>query len=246
MPDAHNDPNNRWLAIENTSDACSVALLDNGNITELFEVASRQHTQKILPMIHRILADAGVALHQLDAIACSRGPGSFTSLRIGLSVVQGLAFSTGIPVLPISSLSVLAQTALDQQLVTEKETLLLALDARMDQVYWASAHFNNGLAVLDQTEQLAAPEQIPAQDWGADHNKLGHVNVGVGSGFCYAERMACYAQLQRVHDQVLPCASSLIRLARKAFAEHRYCAADQLLPVYLRNDVSWKKMAAAR
>ena len=90
------------LALDTSTDACSVALSCNGEIKEDFRIIPRQHTQQLLPMIEAILADAGIAISALDAIAFGRGPGSFAGIRIATGVAQGLAYGADLPVLPIS------------------------------------------------------------------------------------------------------------------------------------------------
>ena len=121
------------LALDTATEACSVALLHDGKVTSHYEVIPRLHAQKLLPMIQTLLADAGVELSAVDAIAFGRGPGAFTGVRIAIGVVQGLAFALERPVLPISNLAVLAQRAHREHGATQ---VAAAIDARMDEVYW--------------------------------------------------------------------------------------------------------------
>ena len=122
----------RLLAIDTVTEACSVALWQDGEITTQEEVVQQQHTERVLPMVQALLAQTETALSQLDAIVFDRGPGSFTGLRIGAGVVQGLALGLDRPVIPVSSLATLAQGAwrLDQQ-----ANVLACIDARQTEVY---------------------------------------------------------------------------------------------------------------
>ena len=82
------------LAIESSTETCSVALTVNGEVLEYYQHAPRQHAELLLPWVEQLMAEAGIGFGSLDAIAFSRGPGSFTSLRIGIGVVQGLAWAS--------------------------------------------------------------------------------------------------------------------------------------------------------
>jgi universal bacterial protein YeaZ len=99
------------LAFDTASDACSVALLIGSEIKEFFEVVPKQHTGVVMSMVERLLNDAGLELSELDALAYSGGPGSFTGIRLSASLVQGFSFVTKAPILRISTLRVLAQEA---------------------------------------------------------------------------------------------------------------------------------------
>ena len=111
-------------------------------------------------MVQQVLAESGLSLKQLDAIAFLPGPGSFTSLRIGAGVVQGLAFGANLPVVPVSSLAVLAQGV-------DAPKVLAAFDARMNQVYWgAYVRDDKGLMRLAGTEIVIAPADVPARGFG--------------------------------------------------------------------------------
>ena len=99
------------LALDTSTEACSVALLHDGRRFSRHEVIPRLHAKRLLPMVQELLDEAGIALGAVDAIAFGRGPGAFTGVRIAIGVVQGLAFAPDKPVLPISYLAVMAQRA---------------------------------------------------------------------------------------------------------------------------------------
>lgn len=99
----------RILAIDTATEACSVALWNNGEVQALFELCPREHTQRILPMVQQILASSGLSLQQLDALAFGRGPGSFTGVRIGIGIGQGLALGANLPMIGVSTLQTMAQ-----------------------------------------------------------------------------------------------------------------------------------------
>lgn len=143
------------LALDTATEACSVALLHDGKVLSHYEVIPRLHAQRLLPMIKDLLAEAGVAMSALDAIAFGRGPGAFTGVRIAIGVVQGLAFALERPVLPVSNLAVLAQRAFREHGVSQVAS---AIDARMDEVYWGCYRETAGEMRLLGNEAVMAPE----------------------------------------------------------------------------------------
>ena len=218
----------KLLALDTATEACTVALGIDGRVLERFERRS-QHSELLLPMVDALLAEAQLALGQLDAIAFGRGPGSFTGLRIGAGVAQGLAFGADLPVVPVSSLATLAQgQAADQ--------VLAALDARMQQVYWG-AYRRNAAGVMELTgsEQVLAPDAVPLPDG------IGWIGAGSGWDACAtALETRLAAHLARWTAQQLPQARFMFPLAVAALRAGRALSADQALPVYIRDDVAAK------
>ena len=229
------------LAIDSTTEACSVALIDGDNIQSLYELAPREHSQRLLPMVDQLLNQAGISLAQLDAIAFGCGPGSFTGLRICVGLVQGLAFGADLPVIAVSSLAALAQTAIDEGLAKQQQTIAAAIDARMNEVYWQCFRQEQGLVIaVDETpnEQLTTPEQLilPMQSIGLTDI------VAVGSGWQYADRVP--SQTYSIADaMLLPKASAVARLAQRDWQQGISLPADQAAPSYVRNEVAWKKIS---
>jgi len=223
----------RILAIEAATDACSAALLVDDTILERFEVAPRQHVALMLPFVESLLADAGINLRQLDAVAFGRGPGSFTGVRIAAGMTQGITFGADLPVIPVSTLATLAQGAVREHGVT---AVLAALDARMQEVYWgAFICDSNGLVKGVGKECVCAPEHVecPEQDGWA----------GAGSGWdTYGEVLAsrCSVPTGSVYTKQEPHAADVARLAVRAFAQGEVLAPEQAIPVYLRNNVAAK------
>ncbi|AIR87883.1 tRNA (adenosine(37)-N6)-threonylcarbamoyltransferase complex dimerization subunit type 1 TsaB [Pseudomonas cremoricolorata] len=218
------------LALDTATEACSVALLQGGEVISHHQVIPRQHAQKLLPMIKQLMAEAGVPLSALDAIAFGRGPGAFTGVRIAIGVVQGLAFALERPVLPVSNLAALAQGALREQGHTQ---VAAAIDARMDEVYWGCYRAQAGEMRLQGEEAVLSPERValPAEragDW-----------FGTGTGWGYAERLA--VPVTAFDATRLPTAQDILALATFAWGRDEAVAADQAQPVYLRDNVATPK-----
>lgn len=227
------------LALDASSSACSAALLrkDEAGDTCLarFEMTPRAHTRRLLPMVDEVLAEAQVTSSQLDAVAFGRGPGSFTGLRIAAGAAQGLAFGLDRPLLGISTLEALALQAHRRYHLRHVVT---ALDARMGEVYAATWHCLKDTITPMSAEAVLAPEalRLPGDetDW-----------VGVGSGFALWERFTVDAQLSMPQhlDDLEPRAEEMAWLAARDLAAGLGQAAHLAQPVYLRNDVAWKKPA---
>ncbi|NOZ53528.1 MAG: tRNA (adenosine(37)-N6)-threonylcarbamoyltransferase complex dimerization subunit type 1 TsaB [Gammaproteobacteria bacterium] len=217
------------LAIETATEACSAALMLDGESLQKFEFAPRQHAELILPMIDQLLAEAGVTLSQLDAFAYGRGPGSFIGVRIAASVTQGIAYGADLPVVAISSLAALAQGG-------RGEHILAAIDARMGEIYWGEYTRPPGVdkVVLQGREQLIAPSRVVVN---------GETNcVGIGSGWqTYGEELSeLLPNVNGFDGQVLPQAKSVAELAVVGYNKGQILAASQAVPVYLRDRVAVK------
>lgn len=219
------------LAVETATAACSAALAVDGDIRERYALAPRQHATLILPMIESLLAEAGIPVTAVDAIAFGRGPGSFTGVRIAASIVQGIAFAAGRPVVPVSTLAALALGGLREAGMSR---VLAALDARRDEVYWGCYWADDsGLPVLQGVEAVCSPAAVTAPadtDW-----------LGVGSGWdSYGPVLMQQFQQRvvRVLPDLEPRAADVARLAQGAVARGQTVAAEQAIPVYLRNNVA--------
>ncbi|MES2997765.1 MAG: tRNA (adenosine(37)-N6)-threonylcarbamoyltransferase complex dimerization subunit type 1 TsaB [Pseudomonadota bacterium] len=220
------------LAVETTTEACSAALLYQESIQECYQLAPRQHTHLILPMLESLLADAALTPRDLDAIAFCCGPGSFTGCRIGASLVQAVAFAADIPVVRVSSLQCLAQGAYRDFLA---KRVLAAIDARMNEVYWGSYQLGEeGIMLEFDAEQLSDPMQLAL-------TQLSHF-IGVGSAWDkYHEIVAPRFkgnQLQQCYSQRYPRAYDVAVLAKYAYQRGQLVSAEEALPVYLREKIT--------
>lgn len=218
------------LALDTATEACSAALLIDGEVRERYEVAPRAHARLLLPMLEGLLAEAELKPMQLDAIAFGRGPGSFTGVRIAASVAQGIAFAADLPVLPVSTLAALAWPVLR---VEPDAQVFAAIDARMGEIYWAAfagAGQDGILALSEERVMPAAEVRVP----------VGERWRGVGSGWAaYAHVLRPHfgAALRGIDADALPHAADIAALAAADFAAGRAVPAEQALPVYLRNQV---------
>lgn len=224
----------KLLAIDTASDACSGALLVDDGCFERYRIAPRQHAGLVLAMVQELLDEAGLALADLDALAFGRGPGSFTGVRIGAGVIQGLAYGADLPVVPVSSLQALAQGALRE---SASARVLAAFDARMGEVYWgAYADDGSGLMRADMDDLVSIPEDVPIPG--------GNGWLGAGQGWgAYAgalsERMG--EKLMGTQPDRLVRALDVATLARAAHARGDSVGAEDALPVYVRNKVARKR-----
>lgn len=153
------------LAIDSSVEACSVALQFNNTLLERYEEKPREHTRLLLPMINSLLKEAGIGFKDLDVLACTRGPGSFTGVRIGTAVIQGLSAGLNKPVVLVSSLRALAQAAYR---LNGASQVLARLEAGLQEVYWGLFTLNDqGIMEPGSEESLNNPEQIilPAGNW---------------------------------------------------------------------------------
>lgn len=220
----------KLFALDTATEACSVALWLDGAVLEHYEVVGRDHTQRLPAMAQALLAEAGLRWSQLDGLVCGLGPGSFAGVRIGVAYTQGLALAHDQPVAGVSSLDMLAQAALRQP---GAERVLAAIDARMDEVYFAAYHRGpEGLAVADGEARVCRPEAVPAQPgaWRA---------VGTGWGrHPEALQAATGATLIEPDGAALPRATAALELALPSFLAGRAGDAAGLAPIYLRNRVA--------
>jgi tRNA threonylcarbamoyladenosine biosynthesis protein TsaB len=216
------------LALDTSSSACSVALLANEQVVTRHEVAPMQQAKLILSFIDDILTSQNMALKQLDAIAFGCGPGSFTGVRIGVSVAQGLAYAVNLPLISVSSLAATAQAAYED---LGWEKLIVAVDARIQEVYWGAYEVRNGLVQLVAPERVCMPEHVILAE------KKGFCGIG-NAWEVYRDQIPYLAS--KIDITRLPMASAILSLAKPKVKDQEWTPASDALPVYLRNDVAIK------
>ncbi|CDZ83121.1 putative DNA-binding/iron metalloprotein/AP endonuclease [Citrobacter koseri] len=226
----------RILAIDTATEACSVALWNGGNINAHFELCPREHTQRILPMVQDILAANSITLTDIDALAFGRGPGSFTGVRIGIGIAQGLALGANLPMTGVSTLATMAQGAWRKSGATR---VLAAIDARMGEVYWAEYQRDeNGVWHGEETEAVLNPGLVSER-----LKQLSGEWATVGTGWPAWPDLGKDSGLAlRDGDVLLPAAEDMLPLASQMLAAGKTVAVEQAEPVYLRNNVAWKKL----
>jgi tRNA threonylcarbamoyladenosine biosynthesis protein TsaB len=216
------------LAFETSTEACSVALWRDGSIVERFKVAPRRHAELALPWAEALLADAGLARTQLDAIAVGRGPGAFTGVRLGVAIAQGIALALDRPVLPVSTLLALASRA-----PAGASRVLAAIDARMGEVYVGAYAREGGTWRALQAEAVGQPDAVALPD--------GEGWAGVGTGFDAvggALQARLGGRLASLDAAALPHAADVARLGAAMLARGEAVAPERLEPAYLRDNVA--------
>ncbi|TQV84104.1 tRNA (adenosine(37)-N6)-threonylcarbamoyltransferase complex dimerization subunit type 1 TsaB [Exilibacterium tricleocarpae] len=229
------------LALDTSTDACSVALYLEGEIIEDFQRAPRQHTQRLLPAVDGLLSQQKLRLRDIDAIAFGCGPGSFTGLRICMSTVQGLAFGTDLPVIPVSTLLALVAGARRRRQLPASCSVMAALDARMEQIYWGLFTVDGAGVVPNSAEFVSAPDALDQRE---DLVSLRGQLVGVGSGWCYPG-LSCLAPAQVLTDADCH-AGDIAELGAACFLRGETVPVLEAQPVYLRDEVTWQKRQRLR
>ena len=218
----------RLLAFETATEACSVAVYVDGQVHARHAIAPRRHAELALPWADALLAEAGVARSMLDAVACGRGPGAFTGVRLAIALTQGIALGLDLPVVGVSTLAALAQGA-----PTDAARVVAAIDARMGEVYLGEfLRDADGCVSAAADERLAPPDglPLPAGPW-----------AGVGTGFAAQESTLARrasADAVSIDATALPHAAAVARLAARALRNGEAIAAEQLVPAYLRDKVA--------
>jgi tRNA threonylcarbamoyladenosine biosynthesis protein TsaB len=216
------------LALDAATEACSAALLAAGAVSERYEVIGRGHAGRLLPMVDELLQEAGLALADLDGIAFGRGPGGFTGLRIAAGIAQGLASGGRRPVVPVSNLAAVAAAAARS---SGHPQVLVCMDARIGQVYWAAFDCSGDRPRARLGERLSNPGEVEpprgARWFGAGHGFAAYPEI--------ARRLS--GALAGIDASLLPRAADIARIGARELEAGGGLEAAQALPVYLRDDV---------
>lgn len=225
-----------YLAIDASTEACSVALQFNGKVISRYELCPQSHSLRLLPMIDEVLKEASCKLNQLDGLIFGQGPGSFTGVRIGIGVAQGLAYSADLKLVGVSTLQAMAQLAY----INHKETqVIAAIDARMSEVY-------NGYYQLDENNIMQPQISEAVTSPGEVKQRLSSVveqAYGVGSGWdAYTSDLTSLKFNADSTEIQFPEAKAMLALGIAGFEKEMSVLPENAQPVYVRDTVSWKKL----
>ena len=225
MPEKTSKPT--ILAIETATSSCSAALSDGNRVLEHAEVGSNVHSKVLLDMVAALFDEFKLTAENLDAVAVGQGPGSFTGLRIGVGVGQGIAYGAGCPMIGVSSLDALA-------LQSNKDGHILAgIDARMGEIYWCEYQKHQDLLTRVSGLQVTPPEEVACSNkaylvgnaWGEYEGSLSN---------------SLLEQTEHLERIVFPSAKALLSLAQAQYKKGDYVAATEFAPIYVRDNVAKK------
>ncbi len=225
------------LAIDTATEACSVALLNDDITDMIFEICPQQHSQRILPMIDKLLTKHGIKIGDLDLLAYGRGPGSFTGVRIATGVVQGLALGSDLPVIEVSTLAAMAQQNHMQHghLITK-----VLIDARMQEVYFGHFEVQQGVAggIVKgrQSEAVLTPAEAVAKFAEISDDNIAYGRAGTGWD-AYSEAFLTLQNTVPI-NVLYPSAEYMLPIAEQAFKGGKTIGVDDVTPIYLRDKVS--------
>ncbi len=218
------------LALDTATESCSAACMMGDHVHQRSAMDPQGHSRLLLPMIEEVLREAGISKNALDAVAYDAGPGSFTGIRIGAGVAQGIALALNKPMLAISSLMTLAEGIRDQ--IKPSDRIVAAIDARMEQVYWGCLERDDGASGgwrWQEEPRVSDPESLKE-----------HVSdcVGVGSGW---DRYGSVFQADADcvwHPGAFPQAGYGARIASRLLNQGAKGEWREAAPAYIRNDVT--------
>jgi tRNA threonylcarbamoyladenosine biosynthesis protein TsaB len=235
------------LALDTATENCSAALLVDGSMRAREVELERGHAERILPMIDDLLSEGGITLHDLDAIAFGRGPGSFTGVRLAATVTQGLAFGADLGVVPISDVQAVAQRALGTDALLTR--VLVCNDARMREVYWGCFERGaDGLARIEGEEHVSKPSEVTLPASWPTATAVGRGFAAYGDALrailptvsltVAAAPSAPDASAHALLIQLLPRATEIALLAVPSVTAGHLVPPEAATPVYLRDNVA--------
>lgn len=226
------------LTIDTTTEACSVAILSGGEIREKFQIIPRLHGELILKMVDEMITDCGIQLKDIDFFGVNCGPGAFTGVRLGISVTQALAFSLNKRVFTINTLEVMAwhtaQEILRKSPQLDTFTILVAMDARLNEIYWQCFQFQDskmisiGNAEVASAKAVTIPqltEQIPIYSCGNGWQQYGEI----------IQKRILYP-IKFMPNQTLPHAAAALDLLE--LDSLKALEPEEIKPIYLREKVA--------
>lgn len=238
------------LALDTSTRYCSVALYcpdtpgpraPDGMYQQHYD-SGPQSSAHVLPAVAALLDQAGLELDDCTALAFGRGPGSFTGVRTAVGVAQGLAFGAALPVISVSSLLACAQALDTRRPLAAGEQVLVAVDARMDEVYWAVYARGAAPGEWQQTHapEVGPPESVP--------RPVGAFHVAGNAPTLFGARLHAAQGAVSCDVEAMPHAAEVARLAWRAWQCGETLSADQAMPEYVRNKVAQTvaERAAAR
>lgn len=213
------------LAIDTATEMCSAALWINGKIYHRSTIQPRLHAEFILPFIDELLDEAKISKNKIKGLVVGQGPGAFTGVRIGVGVAQGLALALNVPVVAVSNLQTLAFAVYRQIGISKPFTVLVATDARMNEVYWAKYQICGNEIKPITKEKVTTASAVD----------LNGVDYYIGSGFSVYEELKKYADNNPMtfHTNVFSQAKDMLLMVKDNFSKLAVDI-DGIEPVYLR------------
>ena len=218
----------KLLAIETSSDACSIVVSVEDRVSSFHEVIPQQHSKKIIGILKKLMLSAGLNFHELDAIAIGCGPGSFTGIRLGCMVAQGLSFSSGIPTIRVSSLEIMSEHFFKNYQAKDVVTLL---NAHMKQIYIGRFKYNK--------KELSSYSQMSKYVEEFDISEFTSDTFFVGGG-CELVKDKLKGLNSLIYPHY-PNALDLLSIAKKKFLQGETVGPEELLPIYISGEEHWQK-----
>lgn len=226
------------LTFDTTTEVCSVALQHDARIFSRCSDTPNSHAKVVLPLVQEVLDEAGLELKAVDGLGVTIGPGSFTGIRIGVSIAQGLSFGSSLPVVTVTTLELLAHQSVAVANGCGSDIILVALDARMGEVYWQLFQING-----NDLSELSPPA---ISDVATFNTCLGTQKNIVGVGHGWLIEGVDDSHLVRKDGLLKPSADFMIPLVENRLVKKVHITAESLEPLYLRNEITWQKRTRIR